>query len=422
MSEALARQALQLFQQRNFSEARPLLEALLDAGNTPLPCIIALAEARERTGDIDGAIILLTNLYSALPQENIAAALAIALLRAGDQTTLDARLPTWLTAYPNNSQLQAVCMHHALKRGDRSTGLQLLSKRWALTYERPMTAELACPIWDGQRFPGLLLVGTEHGLGDIVLWSALLADLARLGQPALVACDARLLPLFRRSFPTLEFADAAQAPLRLLGQDMANRRIQCPDLAPLLWRGDIPPPRTPWLRADPARVIKIREQYRSRFPDQTLIGLSWSSHRDLAGYSKSIPVAELKPLLAQQKLACVSLQYGDIADDLVEWQSQGLSPVIDTDIDLTQDIDGVCALICALDGIVSCSTTVAHLAGALGANIQLLAPGKHYVLWYWGYESDSTPWYPTMRILRGPPRTTWEHVARTAAASFVSSS
>lgn len=418
MTGQLAHEALELFNQRDYEAASPLLEQLVDAGDTPLPCILALAETREQLGNADGAARLLQNLYEALPQENFAVALVGVLLRAGDPAPLDALLPRLVAAHPDSARLLAMQSDHALKAGDWRTGLQLLPSRRALLRETMMTADLPCPAWDGAPFPGVLLVGTEQGLGDVILWSSLLRDLAARNQRALVACDARLLPLFRRSFPTLEFADATLQPLREPGQDLANRRIQCADLATLPWRADgTLPTRTPWLQADPARVTQLRARYRAQFPGRKIIGVSWASHRDLAGDSKSIPAADLAPLLADPGVACVSLQYGNIDADLAAWRARGLAMAVDPEIDMTRDLDDVAALACALDGVVSCSTSLAHLAGALGVDTCVLLPGQRFVRWYWGYEGD-TPWYPTLHILRGPPRADWPALATLAARHF----
>lgn len=412
-------QALALFRQQRLAEALPLLEQLVEAGNTPLACVLALAETRERTGDSAGAARLLTNLYRALPQEDFAVTLVATLLRAGDANTLDTLLPELGAAHPASTRLLAMQSEHALKQGDYPTGFALQPHRWAVAREPQATAALACPIWDGTPFAGTLLIGTEQGLGDVVLWSSLLTDLAARGQRSLIACDARLLPLFRRSFPTLGFADRALAPLAGPGTRPDNRRIEMPDLAPLLRHTDVSFPATGgWLQADHERTAALRARYQARFPGKKLVGVSWCSHRHLQGDTKNIPVTELAPLLGHPDIVAVSLQYGDIAPDLSELQASGLPLVVDPDIDLTMDIDGTCALATAMDLVVSSSNSLAHLAGALGLDTRVLVPGARYVLWYWGYETERTPWYPSVRILRGPPRNAWHELAATVARSL----
>lgn len=401
----LVAKALHLFREGRMPEALPLLESLLAAGDTPLPCILALADAREATGDTAGAARLLGALYDAIPQPDFALALAATLQRAGDPAALDATLPGLRNAHPAEQRLAALHAEHLLKRGDFAAGFDLLPARWALSVPGNvgMTHELHCPAWDGTPFPGTLLVGTEQGLGEVVLWSSMFADLVRLGQKTLVACDARLLALFRRSFPAIEFADAAHSPLQEPGGNPVNRRIESADLGRFFRRSadSFPSATNGWLLADPARTAALRNGYRQRFPGKRLVGLSWRSHRPLRNESKDIALADLMPLLSRrQDIACVSLQYGDVTRDIELLRDGGLPVHVDPDIDMTREIDGSCALAGALDEVVSCSNTMAHLAGALGLPVQLLLPGPRYVLWYWGYEGTATPWYPTMSIRR----------------------
>jgi ADP-heptose:LPS heptosyltransferase len=150
---------------------------------------------------------------------------------------------------------------------------------------------------------------------------------------------------------------------------------------------------------------------RQAFPGSKMVGLSWASHRVGLGDSKSIPAADLLPLL-EAGHSFWSLQYGDHSQGLALLKEAGHELYGIDGLDLTNDLDGVAALISALDVVVTCSNTVAHLSGALGKRTILLAPGERFVLWYWGLEGDRTPWYPAMEILRGPPRKTWAELTK----------
>lgn len=411
--------AMSLFSAQHYTEALPLLEQLVDAGNTPIACILALADAREGTGDAAGAIRLLENLYRALPQDDFAVALVAALQRAGIRAPLDEWLPRLRAAHPSSSRLAAMQAEHALKSSDFAIGFDLMPHRWSISIEQQATASLPCPAWDGKTFPGTLLIGTEQGLGDVVLWSSTFSDLAQRNQHALVACDARLVPLFRRSFPTLEFADRNTSPLAAPGSDLANRKVEAADLARFFRRSvaDFPPHRA-WLAPDPARRDALRRALHARFPGKRLIGLSWRSLRNLRTDSKNVPIEELAPLFARPDTIFVNLQYGDITADLATLHARDLHLHLVPDIDTTHDIDGVSALAAALDGVVSSSNTMAHIAGALGLRTWIMVPGGRYVLWYWGYTGNTVPWYPSARILRGPPQRSWRELAVDIAADY----
>jgi ADP-heptose:LPS heptosyltransferase len=56
------------------------------------------------------------------------------------------------------------------------------------------------------------------------------------------------------------------------------------------------------------------------------------------------------------------------------------------------------ALMAGLDLVVTCDTSIAHLAGALGRPVWLAL--RHVAEWRWLTERADSPWYPTMRLFR----------------------
>jgi hypothetical protein len=78
------------------------------------------------------------------------------------------------------------------------------------------------------------------------------------------------------------------------------------------------------------------------------------------------------------------------------------------------------AQMCALDLVITIDTSIAHLAGALGARTWLLLP--YAADWRWLAGRDDSPWYPTMRLFRQPAPGNWAavlaEVRRSLAESF----
>jgi ADP-heptose:LPS heptosyltransferase len=56
------------------------------------------------------------------------------------------------------------------------------------------------------------------------------------------------------------------------------------------------------------------------------------------------------------------------------------------------------AMMAGLDLIVTCDTSMAHLAGAMGHPVWLVL--RHVAEWRWMTERADSPWYPTMRLFR----------------------
>ena len=66
-----------------------------------------------------------------------------------------------------------------------------------------------------------------------------------------------------------------------------------------------------------------------------------------------------------------------------------------------------------LDGVVSIDTSIAHLAGALGAKLWLMLPFA--ADWRWFTGTDESPWYPRARLVRQPRPHAWAQVVETVA-------
>ncbi|MFZ5530813.1 MAG: hypothetical protein ACOY4U_07170, partial [Pseudomonadota bacterium] len=178
------------------------------------------------------------------------------------------------------------------------------------------------------------------------------------------------------------------------------------------------PDRHAWLLPDAERATALRADYQKRCPGRQLIGLSWKSTRVMEGGAiKNVQLENFAPVLATENTAFINLQYGDVADDINRVRAAGIGDIfIDARIDATNDLDGLFAQVAALDLIVSTSNTTVHVAGALGIPCLVLLPKIRPVLWYWGYQGISTPWYPSLELLRNARDDDWRVLMNTAAA------
>ncbi|MFZ5755782.1 MAG: tetratricopeptide repeat protein [Pseudomonadota bacterium] len=335
------------------------------------------------------------------------------LFNLGRRDELDALLENALSRFPDNPQVLGLCGVHLLKKGEFARGFAL-QRAIRMRYDHNPPADLHKPApdeWDGKPFDGTLLIAGEQGLGEEILASCMLSDIVQMGQPAVVECEPRLLPLFRRSWPTLEFVPRFAGELtRRTASGQPFRRVRCLDLAHFLRRQDPLPPQPAWLVPDPVRREGLRAQYRQRFGNRRLIGISWRSHRAFHnGPDKSVPLSALQPLLARTDVAWIDVQYGDVGDDLAALDAAGIArPWRDAGIDATTDLDGLAAQLLALDMVVSVSNSTVHVAGACGAPGLVMLPKTRPVLWYWGYERDGTPWYPSLQLLRNTTENDWQ--------------
>ena len=143
------------------------------------------------------------------------------------------------------------------------------------------------------------------------------------------------------------------------------------------------------------------------------IGIAWkgspSNQRDRF---RSMPLAAFAPLAELRGVRLFSLQWGLGREQLAEFVTRW--PVVDLG-DRLGDFQETAAIIRNLDLVVTCDSSTAHLAGAIGASVWLAI--AHAPDWRWLLEREDSPWYPTMRLFRQQSPGDWAGVFERIAAA-----
>lgn len=271
------------------------------------------------------------------------------------------------------------------------------------------------PQWTGERIDGVLLAWAEQGLGENILYASMADDLARYASRVTLEVEPRLVQLFRRSFPNMDVAPQGESASAI----RADACIALGSLGKFLRRGWSAFPEKPraYLTADPARAADLRARLVA--DGRKPMGVSWLSRNAEFGEHKSARLADFLPLLRLPDYRFVDLQYGDTRAEREALAAEhGIVVERLDDIDNTDDIDGLAALIAALDHVVTVSNTTAHLAGALGAPTTVLLPSSLGKLWHWFEGREYSPWYPTVRLVRQNGLEPWDSVVNRAAANL----
>jgi tetratricopeptide (TPR) repeat protein len=267
------------------------------------------------------------------------------------------------------------------------------------------------PRWNGERVDGTLLIWGEQGLGDEILHASMLPDVVARTPSIVLEVEPRLAPLFARSFPSIKVIGCrpelhagridAQEPIGGLGRVLR-----------MAWN-DFPRRERGYLVADAARTQALRQRLADgRF----LIGLSWVSKAPVGGQSKSARLADFAALLRLAGCRFVDLQYGDTSEERAALARElGITVERLPDIDNTNDLDGLAALMCACDAVVTVSNTTAHLAGALGRPTWVMVPHGFARIWYWFHDRSSSPWYPRVEVRRQQSGQPWADVVASVA-------
>jgi tetratricopeptide repeat protein len=247
-------------------------------------------------------------------------------------------------------------------------------------------------------------------LGDEILFASCYEDLLRLPGQCVLACDPRLVPLFRRSFPATT----------VIGfQRRKDRQPVTPD-QPVDWQipaGSLPrmfrrrtedfPSRRRFLAADPALVLRWRERL-SGLGRSLKVGISWRAGGLMAEQRKrTTRLDQWQPLLNTPGVSWINLQYGDTGGER-DWAQTTLGITIHDwpEGDPLVDVDSFSARIAALDLVICIDNSTAHLGGALGAETWVLLP--LIPDWRWGREGERSLWYSSLRLVRQTVAGQWE--------------
>jgi tetratricopeptide (TPR) repeat protein len=335
------------------------------------------------------------------------------------QGAVDAALDSYRSARSLNPALAEARVAESttlLLQGEFGTGWEGFDARWRTREYDTRPRNYPQPRWRGERIAsGRVLIWGEQGVGDEVMFTGLLRDVLAVGNECVLDCDARLKPLFARSFPGVEVVSGYDPEL-LPGMEIAAH-LPSGSLPGLFRRKleDFANTASPYLIADEAKVKRLRARYDD---GHTLIGIAWHSNNKTSGHRRSIELARLAPLFAQTGVRWVSLQYGDPIAQHAQANAAGAPLIIDAEVDQLADLDGFAAQVAAMDLVVTIDNSTAHMAAALGVQTWTMLPFAPD--WRWLLAREDSPWYPTMRLFRQREPGQWKPVLeqlQTALAS-----
>lgn len=281
----------------------------------------------------------------------------------------DARNPKWentMRETLDDEWMLRLCMANLMNR-------QYDWEGWGLREPRDLLIPDLAPWWDGEEVENLLILG-EQGLGDEILFASVFNEVR--AKNITVECDKRLVPIFQKNFPKIEFIGRRHYREGFWGTDdnWANGRSW--DAQTLM--GDLPT----WYRrskTDFPNTSYLTSEIDVRY--QGMVGASW------IGRQGKIPVPHSE----------LSLQYG-VTDH------HGL---IVPSIDLKDDIEGLFKVVAGLKEVISVPTTIVHIAGSLGVPCKVVMPekgmnhggfGKVNNALNWRFHYSGCDWHKSVRI------------------------
>jgi len=277
-----------------------------------------------------------------------------------------------------------------------------------------------------------VLVWSEQGVGDIVMYASMFKRLSLLVKGLIVLIDKRLIPLFQRSFSNVTFVDKdlevdpatydVHIPVASIGYflEMDESKIKTLD--------------QPYLVADEAQARAIKNQLErllkprpNELPRSINCGISWHSQNPRNGEERTLDAHLLMRSLKIEGVNFINLQYALPSSDtgpipqthyLDRLKEEGL---VTTDVDNFTELDRLAALISNCDLVISVDNSTVHLSAALGVPTWILLPLVPD--WRWMLGRADSPWYPCVQLFRQKIWGDWSsaiHEIKTELEAFVS--
>jgi tetratricopeptide (TPR) repeat protein len=392
---------------RRYADAVPAFQRAIELGRCPPEVYNDLANCLVYLQRNDEALRVFEELVRRYPHSLVARlGYANALFQLGrfdeagaQYDLIRAREPQNYFAHWNRSLL--LLQRQVFEEGWRCYERRLLT----LTENHPRVFPF--PRWRGEPLAGkTILVYAEQGLGDEIMFASCLDELLAMAGRCIIECDPKLAAIFARSFPaaTVVAAEKQALPSWLAGLGEVDFQVAAGSLPGVFRRSIDRFPGRAFLQPDPAKVARWRQAL-DRLGGGPKIGISWrgGSVRTRT-VARSIGLADWAPILDAPGCRFVSLQYGDVAEEVRELNAVGTRRVEVWQAAL-DDYDETAALVSAVDLVVTVCTALVHLSGGLGRQAWVLVPSIPE--WRYGLDGERMPWYGSVELIRQPPGEPW---------------
>ncbi len=333
---------------------------------------------------------------------NIAPDEATILVNLGNALRAKGDIPKALECYdhllkiaPNTPGVEWNRAMTLLLGGDYVSGFKAMKGRFTqLGRERPEWLEDS---WKGEPIDGTLLIDAEQGFGDLLQFSRFFETVSARATKVLLRCHPRMRKIMSLVRGIAAVHSDKQPP------PPHDARVLLYDL-PTVLKLKSPAVSGPYLNVDPPKSVPWTSE------SQFNIGICWQGNPDYEeDHHRSIPLKAYQPLLKEPRVNVYSLQKFHGVDQLNNLE-QSIRPINLADkLDLRGNaFEDTAGIVGQLDLVISSDTSIVHLAGAMGVTAWVLLPFAPD--WRWELASNTSSWYPTLRLFRQPKPGDWSSV------------
>lgn len=424
--EAVVNLANLLRAQGNFEAAEALLLPALARNPEAAEVWLTLGSLYGEIGDSARAAEHYRNALALRP--NYAPALGNLADLLADDGDLDEALALYdraLRSEPDNAQARVNRAVLHLLHGNLKDGWRDYAGRLRLSGKVP-NADHNLPRWAGSILKRERLVVTaEQGVGDQIMFASAIPDLLqrakREGGSVILECEPRLVPLLARSFPTItvrawDAETRGHATYTRYGWLKSAGGATC-----AIEMGSVPRYLRPRIESFPkpnTYLVPDAEEatrWRTTFAGGRAIGICWRSGKTGGHRAKQYaPLEKWADFIRGWEGTVVCVQYDASAEEIAELEKlSGRRIHVPQKIDQKNELDRTCALLAALDVVVSAPTAVSWLAAAAGVPTYKVLYGTSWT----SFGTNFEPFAPACLCMMPDTVGNWDQVfAKTKTA------
>jgi tetratricopeptide (TPR) repeat protein len=302
-----------------------------------------------------------------------------------------------------------------LRLGDWKQGWADYEARWHFREVHRTPVVFRQPRWRGEPLEGRrILLHAEQGLGDAIQFCRFAEMVAARGGRVILQVHtaverlARSLAVVREGRAEVAQLGAEPPPFDVESPLMSLPAVFGTTTETVPWQG-------PYLHAEAELVEARRAELGEAGGRAALrVGFAWAGNpRYKTDARRSMKLATWIPLLRTPGVDWISLQKGEAAGQLA---------VLPEDVAVwdgcngDRDLAETAAMMEQLDLVITTDTCIAHLAGAMGKPAWILLP--YLADWRWMETVETTPWYPTARLVRQRVPGCWAEVLERVASEL----
>ena len=165
----------------------------------------------------------------------------------------------------------------------------------------------------------------------------------------------------------------------------------------------------------------LNQKWKNIFANEKkpIVGINWQGNPEIEKLhyqGRSLPLEAFSILADNNEVSMLSLQKGFGSEQLDHCSFKNKFVECQPQIDSTWDFLENAAIIENCDLIITCDTSIAHLAGGMGKQVWLLL--RDIPFWTWGLTAETTFWYPSMRLFRQKERHNWAELMERVSSAL----